>query len=110
MGPGTHVNARIRLGVQPTTDADKSSMIHDVNYILASGNNKLLDLADTKAINRLSKFDPLRRVMEIGLEIRQKLGLYVGKDMSETQLRNAQELKEILIRRFPDISASDFVA
>jgi len=110
LGPRTHVFDRIMHGVKPVDAADTSAMIHDVNYILANGDPTKLDLADSKALSRLSLLDPMRYVMQIGLNVRRTLGLYEGKQQNQNvgrilsqHLINSDDFKRY------DIKSSDFV-
>lgn len=110
MGPGTHVNERIRSNVEPVNSADKASMIHDVNYILAQGNPEKLNQADEKALSRLSILNPFRLIMEMGFSVRQKFHLYEGRNDPEYVYQNALELKQLILQRYDDIHEDDFIA
>lgn len=53
-------------------------MLHDVNYMLAHGDEQLLYRSDSLAVSRLSYSDPFYYIMKSGLRLRQQLHLYEG--------------------------------
>jgi hypothetical protein len=61
---------KIENGVMPTSKTDRLAMFHDINYLLATGKPEFMDIADDKAINQASFFNPQGLVMILGLEAR----------------------------------------
>lgn len=74
MGPGTHVFNRIKNGVLPVDYMDAVSMMHDINYLRYTGDQRIIDRADLLAIRDSDKsFAAL--ILQMGLATKNKLGL-----------------------------------
>jgi hypothetical protein len=70
LGPGTNLVHKIKTGVEPITDTDKTAQAHDIRYHLAKSNEDIRK-ADLKMV------DALNMVQERGSDY--KFNIYTGK-------------------------------
>jgi hypothetical protein len=84
VGPGTEVVKRLRRGDVPRTKADMLALLHDIDYVLASGlgnvaeQMKKVRASDIEFLHRLyvlekSKGDDLNNIMLCKIPIRKKI-------------------------------------
>lgn len=101
MGPGTHVDSNVRKGVQPTSYLDGLSMVHDVNYLLATGDPELLDRADDLALERATRqsLSIQRSLFIAGLKSRKLLQIKTkeGLDDKAYYIAVGLKLKDIIL-------------
>jgi hypothetical protein len=74
MGPGTHIRGKILAGTQPLNKLDEIALVHDINYVYAGSDPRLIQLADDAAM-RVNQGNLLGFVMDAGLTIRKYLKL-----------------------------------
>lgn len=55
-GPGTHIEERIKKGIEPLTSTDKAAKAHDLRYLLAKNENDIRN-ADNKLIKATEKIN-----------------------------------------------------
>jgi len=101
MGPGTHVISKVLNAVLPRNYLDAVSLTHDINYLLATANPKLLNQADNVAIGKaMFAFPSLQRTTFVaGLLTRKVLQLktdeHAGQFLQYTRWGNT--LKSIVL-------------
>jgi hypothetical protein len=78
VGPGTHIVERVNAKIMPTSRTDFIALTHDINYLLASGDHKAMDLADDRAIFYADR-STYGIIMDIGLKVRKAIHLKEGK-------------------------------
>jgi len=85
-------------GVQPTSSTDEIAMIHDVNYLIATGDKQKLKQADNLAID-LAPYNTQGIVMKAGLTLRKFLGLKEteGINSKNTNIARGYYLKNKLL-------------
>jgi len=119
MGPGTHIIKNVEEGVKPVSYTDSLSLAHDINYLLATGSHKKMDLADQIAQSRTG-WTNQDAAMLGGLELRQYFHLKekegienkdklveVGRYLRDQVLRDE---KWKSVREEYDIKPSDFIS
>jgi hypothetical protein len=62
-------------GVKPTSYVDALALTHDINYLIATGDAKKLELADNIAIKNSPYFSLQGLTMKLGLSARKYLHL-----------------------------------
>lgn len=121
MGPGTHIIDNVMKGVQPRSNIDAFSLVHDINYLIATADSEKLAQADRLAISR-AYYEPLsaqRSIFIAGLELRKFFGLKDSENQSQKELYNAwgNKLRDYVLtspnyaelREVYGITDSDFV-
>lgn len=93
MGPGTHVIKRVLSGIKPINHNDTLALAHDINYLIADGDPKLLQQADQIAINNVHGDGSVPMIL--GLQMRKILGIYNNEHKGTTA--QGLELKRIAL-------------
>ncbi len=74
MGPGTHIIDRINRRVMPINRTDFVAMLHDIDYLMGSGDYDWTKQADARAIRNAGWING-GALMKIGLGVRKLLDL-----------------------------------
>jgi len=80
MGPGTKVFSRVKNHDYPVNRSDFISLLHDIDYLIVTGDKKAELVADAAAIQRAELGGTfLDLVVKYGLKIKQWLGFQPNK-------------------------------
>jgi len=76
MGPGTKVFSRVKNHNYPVNRSDFISLLHDIDYLIVSGDKQAELVADAAAIQRAELGGTfLDLILKYGLKVKQWLGL-----------------------------------
>lgn len=71
MGPGTHVVKRVLNNTKPNNYVDAVALKHDIDYMVAAGDERELTKADNAAISLAPSLSVAGQIMKKGLALRQ---------------------------------------
>ncbi len=118
MGPGTHIITNIINIVEPTSYTDSIALVHDINYLIATGSHVKLKYADDLAIKKAQTDFP-GLTMKIGLTLRKMLHLKESENVDNRQqmINTGRYLKNLVltspgyakIRQTYNITTKDFL-
>ncbi len=111
-GPGTHIISRIADGVMPNNKTDAATLMHDIDYMLAT-NKKESILADISAIKRSDKLTPEGLATTIGLTSRSLLTpqlFYGGNPLYGDVLKQYVKLDPQYQQKFKEYGLSNELA
>lgn len=88
MGPGTHIIDRINRRVQPINKTDFVAMLHDIDYLMGSGDYRWTSQADSRAVSNAG-WTPGGILMKVGLRARQILDLPFNNYTDNNQIASS---------------------
>lgn len=107
-GPGTHIYDRVRRGVLPNNRTDAATLLHDVDYMIAT-NRFMAEEADNRAI-KLSDYSPAGVATKLGLTIRKNLfpnSFWGGDPSAGVILKKYIKQAPRYVSRFRELGMSD---
>jgi len=102
MGPGTHVVRRVLTNTKPVDYVDAIALKHDIDYMVAAGDEQALTKADNAAIALAPNLSVTGQIMRNGLILRQLLGIKPSYDnrFNHSQTRQiGMRLQQIALDR-----------